>query len=363
MPRLSWSDQRAILEVLRDVYAQTELAPLREHMVCGAKRLVPADWGTFNEWLTPSLQVKSSISFPDVSVISGPHFQAFQAYFHQHPIARANRATGRATAQKISDYVGLRQLERTELYNEYYRVVGMRHQFTFSSGDDAMVQRWIALNRGKRDFSERDRTVLNALQPHYAQAYHNVGRLDVMQKAVKSLERVHETRGEAMAVVNAEGQIEWLSQQAASWLRESLGVDFDPGMQLPETIARWLRAQRETLRADKLMECDLPSLQLRTRSGAISIRCAAHDLSGNSTLLLCLAKPENQAPVCNLPQLTPRENEVLRWIAQGKSNPEIAGILGLSVRTVYKHVENIFPKIGVESRSAAMLRVLNSGRG
>ncbi len=40
--------------------------------------------------------------------------------------------------------------------------------------------------------------------------------------------------------------------------------------------------------------------------------------------------------------LTPREAEVLFWIAQGKSNPDIATIIGAGVRTVHKHVENIF---------------------
>jgi CheY-like chemotaxis protein/DNA-binding CsgD family transcriptional regulator len=51
--------------------------------------------------------------------------------------------------------------------------------------------------------------------------------------------------------------------------------------------------------------------------------------------------------------LTPREAEVLFWIAQGKSNPDIATIVGAAVRTVHKHVENIFRKLGCETRAAA----------
>ena len=57
--------------------------------------------------------------------------------------------------------------------------------------------------------------------------------------------------------------------------------------------------------------------------------------------------------------LTPREAEVLYWIAQGKSNPDIAIILGANVRTVHKHVEHIFQKLSVESRNAAMLAALD----
>lgn len=56
--------------------------------------------------------------------------------------------------------------------------------------------------------------------------------------------------------------------------------------------------------------------------------------------------------------ITPREAEVLFWIAQGKSNPDIATILGAGVRTVHKHVENIFRKLGCETRHAATVTAL-----
>ena len=56
--------------------------------------------------------------------------------------------------------------------------------------------------------------------------------------------------------------------------------------------------------------------------------------------------------------ISPREAEVLLWVAQGKGNGEIAEILGLSVATVKKHTIHIFEKLGVESRTAATLRAV-----
>ena len=53
--------------------------------------------------------------------------------------------------------------------------------------------------------------------------------------------------------------------------------------------------------------------------------------------------------------LTPREAEVLLWVAQGKGNAETASILGTSEATVRKHLEHIFPKLGIEGRGAASL--------
>lgn len=53
-------------------------------------------------------------------------------------------------------------------------------------------------------------------------------------------------------------------------------------------------------------------------------------------------------------QLTPREMDVLAWIARGKTNRDIAEILGMSPRTVNKHLEHIYEKLGVETRTAAV---------
>src|SRR5713226_7473290 len=51
--------------------------------------------------------------------------------------------------------------------------------------------------------------------------------------------------------------------------------------------------------------------------------------------------------------LTTREGEVLSWLSKGKTNRDIAQILGLSPRTVDKHLEQIYSKLGVENRTAA----------
>jgi len=54
--------------------------------------------------------------------------------------------------------------------------------------------------------------------------------------------------------------------------------------------------------------------------------------------------------------LTPREREVLAWLAHGKTDAEIAAFLGTSPRTVHKHLEHIYVKLGVETRTAAVMR-------
>ncbi len=65
-------------------------------------------------------------------------------------------------------------------------------------------------------------------------------------------------------------------------------------------------------------------------------------------------------PLENAFGLTAREAEVLLWVAQGKSNPEISGILGAAENTIKKHLQHIFEKMGVDNRNAATLRCLET---
>lgn len=70
------------------------------------------------------------------------------------------------------------------------------------------------------------------------------------------------------------------------------------------------------------------------------------------------------APIEKALGVSPREAEVLLWVAQGKSNGEISGILGAAEGTVKRHLSNIFDKLGIDSRHAATIQVLDvlSGR-
>jgi DNA-binding NarL/FixJ family response regulator len=73
---------------------------------------------------------------------------------------------------------------------------------------------------------------------------------------------------------------------------------------------------------------------------------------------------ESPQPLMEKLGLTPREAEVLLWVAQGKGNSEIGLILSTSESTVKKHLEHVFEKLSVENRGAAALRAVEvlSGR-
>jgi DNA-binding CsgD family transcriptional regulator len=83
--------------------------------------------------------------------------------------------------------------------------------------------------------------------------------------------------------------------------------------------------------------------------------------STSGDCILIMTETDPAALLRNLHRygLSPRETEVVRWLAQGKTNVEISVILNISKRTADKHLENIFAKLGVETRAAAVAVVRN----
>ena len=82
----------------------------------------------------------------------------------------------------------------------------------------------------------------------------------------------------------------------------------------------------------------LGGLRLRRLTGA-----------GTTVVVVELSRGETAGPA-----LTAREAEVMIWVARGKTNRDVAEILGMSPRTVNKHLEHIYEKLGVETRTAAV---------
>ena len=81
-------------------------------------------------------------------------------------------------------------------------------------------------------------------------------------------------------------------------------------------------------------------------------------------ILLRLVKGSSQRDAADLGKrlgLTSRESEVLSWLSKGKTNRDIAQILGLSPRTIDKHLEQIYAKLGVENRTAAAAMAVSRG--
>jgi len=135
------------------------------------------------------------------------------------------------------------------------------------------------------------------------------------------------------------------------------------GARLPEALDRWLQERLEG--TENLAGAAASGSLTVGRSGrAMRVRLVPNPASGGGYLLFVSLAVEADFPASVTgAALTPREREVLQWAAAGKTNVEIGAILDMSSRTVEKHFEHVFEKLGVETRMAAVMRLLAGSPG
>ncbi|WP_298833728.1 response regulator transcription factor [uncultured Piscinibacter sp.] len=145
--------------------------------------------------------------------------------------------------------------------------------------------------------------------------------------------------GLGVLVVDARSRPAWCSPQAQRWLAEFFATADDT------PCIEWLMAGATQAGEIERAAPDGRLLAAR-RLGEVGL--------GETMWLLRVHEPGESAPSrLATAALTPRETEVLSWIAKGKTNRDVAEILGMSPRTVNKHLEHVFEKLGVETRAAA----------
>jgi len=157
--------------------------------------------------------------------------------------------------------------------------------------------------------------------------------------------------GRFLLAANRAGRVLWSTPQASKLLGMVFTDFHSEAYVLPTHIQEWLQQYAErnkTARSE--------AIGLNVASSPVKLELSVISQIGPDEILLRLIEGDpndDQLVLRNKLALTQRESEVLIWIARGKSNRDIADILALSPRTVNKHLEQIFNKLGVENRTSA----------
>ncbi len=250
MNRISARDFAALQHAIMALHSHRDIASLRRAVPGIFLDLIPGSYFSLGDTRidieSKSFQVLDVWESRPVRV--GEIREAFERNIFDHPFVQHMLKHGPGGALMLSDFMTLPQLRRTRLYRETLEPVNFGRLLSVGSfGGPGVATLSVARPQTAPDFTERDRRMMELLQPHFDQARANIAH---------------------------------------------------------ETLVRASRA--ESLKA-----------------------------SG----------------------LTPREIEVALWLAQCKTNPEIAIILATPVRTIEKHVEHILHKLGVENRVAAAIAI------
>jgi DNA-binding CsgD family transcriptional regulator len=243
--RLAGADYRRILEFLHSAGEVEGSDPFPEHVLARLRELVPCDtvsYGDFDRngcaWRT-GVRYSGEPRAPVTPAIREAHAGLAYQYPYRPWSPEARRPL------RWSDLLSRREWHGLDLYWEVCRPLDGEHELDFWLGTPNGIAGGFGFDSFDRDFSERDKLVLETLRPHLVQLWRN----------------------------------------AAARKREP----------------RWLAT------------------------------------------------------------LTPREREILLWVARGKSNREIAGVLYLAPGTIRKHLDNVYDKLGVSNRAGAVARAFSTG--
>jgi DNA-binding CsgD family transcriptional regulator len=204
--------------------------------------------------------------------------------------------------------------------------------------------------RGKH-ISKNDRVLVNLLRSHLFQAYRNAEKATRIERKVSIVEGALGGLHLGLMVLTMEGEIRLATRHAVQQLRLFLPDKALRANRLPSTILTWIKQQQLASSRENAGSISASPIVLEQQGKRLVIRFVP-----NLNQILLLVEEQPIAAHTNAvasSRLSVRESQVLDWLAQGKTNKEIAAILQLSPRTVQKHLEHIYQKLGVENRTGA----------
>ncbi len=186
-----------------------------------------------------------------------------------------------------------------------------------------------------------------------------LARIDAQLSQKQNAQRIEESLnhiGFAALAFNKSGMITWLSTAATQILydcfslQQNSSIQVKTGALLPKVVLKQIIPKIKT---DQIIHTDIQIGD--TYTGKII------PSSQTDEYMLLIQKSNQEWNLASLKAsfgLTAREAEILMWVSRGKTNKEVGLILETSPRTVNKHLEHVFEKLGVPTRTAAVAKIL-----
>jgi DNA-binding CsgD family transcriptional regulator len=322
MERLGPADLEHVLQFLGELASVESEEPFTRELLLGLKRLVPCDWLGFCEL--------DRVHELDIGLVDDPPYDgdpppcSYWEIRHEHPVCHYHEVSGDFGALKLSDFMSQRQLHSSRIYRDWFGPTGVEYLMTVGLDAPLWHTKVFLFERcGGRDFTDRDRAVLDALRPHLARRYAESQARRRAREALALLEGIEL----AVVLVEDGDRIAFATDEAHRLLARYFGED---GARLPGPVSAWMHSAGAS---------GEPPLEVRG-GATLEIRVAGD-------ALFLEERPRS-------PRLTLREQEILDQVAAGRTNAEIAATLCVAPGTVRRHLENIFGKLGVHNRTAAV---------
>jgi DNA-binding CsgD family transcriptional regulator len=341
---------------VRSVSAARHPDEFSRRVIVAVAGLIPSDVVTINE-VDPeagrTVYMAEPESFPlqpedaDTAPEHRPRADEILATLaDQHPLIRNYVATGDGSAHRFSDFCTQDEFHATELYQRLYRPMGIEYQMAVVLPAPRPIVVGIAVNRSRRDFSERERALLNVLRPHLVQAWYNAKDQAHLRTLLGAATEATAESGAGLIVLSDPPHE--LTPGALVSLYRFFGRPTTTSF-LPVKVGRWMATQVSRLEGDAPLEL-LKPLRAEIDGRRMVLRYLPGQSVHPGALLL---REERRAPEMNSLDalgLTPRESEIVSFVIKGESNATIGETLHVSPTTIKKHLDNIYMKLGVRGR-------------
>ena len=344
--RLSERDYVQLLGCIEAIHQCKSLEDFPRAILAELRKLIDCNLAGYNEVNLPRNRAVILLDPPwtDEGTIQLQH--NFAKVMHEHPVISYFNETGDGQTLKISDFITAREFRSLAIYRDVYRGMNVGDQISFAVKVEHGFIIGIAFNRSDRSFTEKDRLRLNLVRPHIIQAYLHAAEIAGHTEQKRDLEMALRENGVGVIALSGNGSLVHATPGTFECIARYIPIPEDVKSGLPSNIMQWAcDTNGKESAAGPFVSSGDP--------GRLIIRRVRHE----DRIILLLSeetKPGGSGQLARY-QLTPREAEVLRWVAEGKANAEIATILGLTAGTVKLHVERILAKLGVENRTMAAL--------
>jgi DNA-binding CsgD family transcriptional regulator len=340
--RLAAIEYEELLTSVDEIYACSSLEEFPVRVIKVIRKLIPSVSASYNEVNVRQKRMILEMD-PPLPKSNLPHIANLEQLFQQHPMITYAHDTGDGQALKISDFLSARDYHRLDLYQQVYRNMATEDQLSIGvQAEDGFVL-GIAVNRTTRTFTEKDRLRMNLLRPHIIRAYLMAQERHGFIEQLADLKKAMGEVGCGVIGLDSAGDVIHATPGAFDCLARYVPIPEPMGARLPARVARWAQG-----------DADSPdSMTLENDSAQVTLR----RIRRSDRTLLVVSENSRVMPTEHLVpyKLTRRELDVLRWLAEGKSNAEIASILGISPATVKNHAERLFAKLGVSNRTQAAI--------
>jgi DNA-binding CsgD family transcriptional regulator len=329
-PPLGRNDLTAVLGFLEDAGSAAGSEPFTPHLVDGLTEVVGCEYARYKEIdFARRVEIAHVPCSAEMGAFGVAPVEMSEADWDAVPSDPCYRAT---FSEPAGIFIASDMASRTSESSE--ATDGWQAEFDRWEFIDRMwIQiggpSWagIAFDSSERAFGERERELARILQPHLREIWRNASVRRRLRAALSALDHEQDT---GAILLDDAGRIEYASGSAQRILSDHFDM---PAMALPDNIAGWRTD------ADQ-------ALVVATDNSTIVV-----EASDDGSALLLSERP------AGLAALTARERDVMRCVEDGLSNTEIARELWIQPTTVRKHLEHVFDKLGVRSRTAALSKL------